>query len=60
MHETWWELVTDPNHIVAELLWNLVFDVLFVTVLYGVVWKKVILPKLHAQFDKQHGLTHKE
>lgn len=61
MHtETWVEIATDPNHIIAELIWSLIFDGLFVAVLYGIVWKKLLLPKIHEQFDKQHGLTHKE
>lgn len=58
--ETWLDIALDPNHIIAELFWNLVFDGIVVALLYGVVWKKMLLPKLHAQFDKQHGLTHKE
>jgi hypothetical protein len=59
MTETWWSIFTDPNHIVAELLWTLLQDILIGWLLYGVLWKKVMLPKIHAKFDEQHGLTHK-
>ena len=60
MSETWIDVATDPNHIIAELIWTAIFDGVFVALLYGIVWKKILLPKIHAQFDKQHGLTHKE
>lgn len=63
MHnETWWEIATDPNHIIAELLWTAVFDGLFVWFFYGVVFKKLLLPKLrkdiHKEIDAEHGVTH--
>jgi hypothetical protein len=63
MHEeTWWEIFSDPNHIIAELLWTIIQDGLFVALLYGVVFKKMILPKLrkdiHREIDKEHGFEH--
>jgi hypothetical protein len=63
MHgETWLEIATDPNHIIAELIWTAIFDGLFVWFLYGVVFKKYLLPKLrkdiHTEIDAEHGVTH--
>ncbi|CAB4128254.1 hypothetical protein UFOVP111_18 [uncultured Caudovirales phage] len=62
MHKTWWDIATDPNHIIAELIWTVIFDGLFVWFLYGVVFKKYILPKLrkdiHKEIDAEHGIQH--
>jgi len=59
-----WEIFTDPAHILAELGWTAIQDVLIIGLLYGVVFKKVILPKLrkdiHKEIDAEHGITHKE
>jgi hypothetical protein len=63
-HETWWSIAFDPNHTIAELFWTIVFDGLVVAVLYNVVFKKFILPKLrrdiHTEIDIEHGITHEE
>ena len=53
-----WNVFTDPGHIIAELSWTIIQDVILVWLLYGTVWKKVILPKLHEKFDKEHLITH--
>lgn len=63
MHEeTIWSILLDPNHIAAELIWNLIFDGFFVAFLYGVVWKRILLPKLrrdlHREIDTEHGIEH--
>ena len=62
--ETWFSIFTDPNHIVAELLWTVIQDVVIVWLLYGVVFKKTILPKIrkdiHKEIDKEHNITHNE
>jgi hypothetical protein len=59
-----WEIFTDPAHILAELGWTIIQDVLIIGVLYGLVFKKVILPKLrkdiHKEIDAEHGIEHKE
>ena len=59
-----WEIFTDPAHIMAELGWTIIQDLLIIGLLYGVVFKKVILPKLrkdiHKEIDAEHGITHKE
>jgi uncharacterized membrane protein len=59
-----WEIFTDPAHILAELGWTVIQDVLIIGLLYGVVFKKVILPKLrkdiHKEIDAEHGITHEE
>ncbi|MFM6982036.1 MAG: hypothetical protein ACKOWP_04610 [Microbacteriaceae bacterium] len=55
-----WSIVADPAHITAELVWNVVFDVLFVSVLYGIVFKRLMLPRLrrqiHREIDEEHGI----
>ena len=53
-----WNVFTDPGHIIAELSWTIIQDVILVWLLYGTVWKKVILPRLHEKFDKEHLITH--
>jgi hypothetical protein len=63
MHaESWWSIAFDPNHIIAELIWTIIFDGLFVWFLYGFVFKKLILPKLrkdiHREIDAEHGISH--
>ena len=59
-----WEIFTDPSHILAELGWTIIQDVLIIGLLYGVVFKRVILPKLrkdiHKEIDAEHGIKHKE
>jgi hypothetical protein len=55
-----WSIFTDPGHIIAELSWTIIQDVILVWLLYGTVWKKVILPKLHEKFDKEHKIIHHE
>lgn len=61
-NETWWDIFTDPNHIAAELGWTIIQDFVVLWLLYGVVFKKCILPKLtnkiHAEIDKEHGIEH--
>ena len=61
-NETWWNIFTDPNHIAAELGWTIIQDFVVLWLLYGVVFKKCILPKLtnriHAEIDKEHGIEH--
>lgn len=57
-----WEIFTDPAHILAELGWTVIQDVLIIGLLYGLVFKRVILPKLrkdiHEEIDAEHGITH--
>jgi len=53
-----WSVFTDPAHIIAELGWTIIQDVILIWLLYGTLWKKVILPKLHEKFDKEHKITH--
>jgi len=63
-HDTWWSIFTDPNHIVAELMWTVIQDVIIGWLLYRVVFKKFILPKIthkvHNEIDTAHGYNHKE
>jgi hypothetical protein len=62
--ETWWSVATDPNHIIAELIFNLVFDGLIIALGYGIIIKKVIMPYLrrniHKYIDTKHNVTHEE
>lgn len=65
-HGFWEEflgLLTDPAHLAFELVFTLVFDLLVVTVLYGIIVKKIIIPRLrksiHEEIDREHGVDHK-
>ncbi len=53
-----WSIFIDPAHIMAELGWTIIQDVILVWLLYGTLWKKVILPRLHDKFDKEHAIVH--
>jgi len=57
-----WSIFTDPSHILAELAWTLIQDVVLIWLLYGTVWKKMILPRLrreiHKEIDEEHNITH--
>ena len=52
-------LATDPAHILFELVFSLIFDVLIISFIYGVLIKKIIIPKLrrdiHKEIDTEHG-----
>ncbi len=53
-----WSIFTNPGHIIAELGWTIIQDVILVWLLYGTLWKKLILPRLHEKFDKEHKIVH--
>jgi hypothetical protein len=53
-----WSIFTDPSHIIAELGWTVIQDVGLIWLLYGTLWKKVILPRLHEKFDREHAIEH--
>jgi len=54
-----WSVALDPAHIIAELIFTLVFDGLIIAVFYNLIFKKIILPKLrrdiHKDIDEAHG-----
>ena len=60
----WLSVALDPNHIIAEALFTIVFDGVIVAFLYGLVWKRMVLPKLkhdiHTEIDKSHNYKHKK
>lgn len=62
--ETWWSVTTDPNHIIAELIFNLIFDGLIITLGYGIIIKKIVMPHLrkniHKYIDTKHNVEHEE
>lgn len=57
-----WEIFADPAHILAELGWTAIQDVLIIGVLYNLVFKRFVLPRiknqLHEDIDREHGITH--
>ncbi|MBJ7280519.1 MAG: hypothetical protein JHD31_01410 [Rhodoluna sp.] len=57
-----WLIFSDPSHIIAELGWTLIQDIVLIWLLYGTVWKKMILPRLrreiHKEIDEEHNITH--
>lgn len=62
--ETWVDIVTDPNHIIAEVIINIVFDGLIIALGYGIIIKKVVMPALrkniHKYIDQKHNMEHEE
>ena len=64
-HDLWggaWAIFTDPSHIIAELGCTIIQDVLVIWLAYGILFKKVILPRLrheiHKEIDEEHNITH--
>lgn len=57
-----WHVFSDPAHVIAELGWTLIQDFLFIWLFYGIVFKKMILPKLrkqiHREIDAEHNIKH--
>jgi hypothetical protein len=57
-----WEIFSDPAHILAELGWTVIQDGIIIWLLYGIVFKKLLLPKLrkdiHKEIDAEHGVSH--
>lgn len=57
-----WAIFTDPSHIIAELGWTIIQDVVIIWLLYGTVFKKIILPRLrkeiHKEIDEEHNIKH--
>ena len=60
-----WGIALDPAHIMAELIWTLVFDVIIIALMYNILFKQIILPRLrrnlreeiHHDIDLEHGIT---
>lgn len=54
------ELLGSPAHWAFELLFSVLFDLIVISLIYGIVIKKFIIPRLkktiHAEIDKEHGL----
>ena len=57
--EEFWGIATDPAHLMFELVFSIFFDVLIVSVIYGILIKKFLIPKLrkdiHKEIDREHG-----
>ena len=55
-------IATDPAHLLFEFLFSIVFDFIIVTILYGVVIRKILIPRLkkslHDELDAEHGVEH--
>lgn len=53
------ELLSSPAHWAFELLFSVLFDLIVISLIYGIVIKKVIIPRLkkslHDEIDKEHG-----
>ena len=60
--ESFVEIATDPAHILAELVFTLVFDLVIIAFIWGVIFKKLLLPfitkKVHEEIDVEHGYSH--
>lgn len=64
-HSVWeeaWAIFTDPAHILPEIAWHLIMELVVITLLYGVLIKRVIIPRLrkdiHKEIDEAHDLKH--
>jgi nucleoside permease NupC len=54
------ELLSSPAHWAFELLFSVLFDLIVISLFYGILVKKVIIPRLkrtlHEEIDKEHGV----
>jgi hypothetical protein len=51
-----WSIFTDPSHIMAELGWTIIQDVLVIWLAYGLLFKKVILYLIRYVFLKYYNI----
>jgi len=56
-HETWWTILSDPNHIIAEVIISIAMEIITFVLGYQIA-KRKIWQKIHERFDKEHGVTH--
>lgn len=53
-------ILTDPGHLIAELIFTIFFDLVVVFFFYKIVLKKIIIPRLrkdiHKEIDASHGI----
>ena len=56
-HETWWTILSDPNHLIAESIVGIIEEVIVFTIGYYFGRKK-IWKKIHDRFDKEHDIKH--
>ena len=59
-----WHIFTSPDHIIAEIGWTIIQDGIVLWLFYGIVWKRVILPRLrkqiHKEIDEEHNIVHED
>lgn len=62
MFQEYWHLITDPAHGLAEITYTILFDLVIVSLIWGVLFNKIILPRvkrdIHREIDEEHGITH--
>lgn len=55
------ELVSSPAHWAFELLFSVLFDIIVISIIYGIIIKKFIIPRLkksiHEELDKEHKIA---
>jgi len=56
-HETWWTILSDPNHIIAEVIISIAMEIVTFAIGYFFARKK-IWQKIHNQFDREHNIKH--
>lgn len=58
------ELLSSPAHWAFELLFSVLFDLIVISLVYGIIIKKIIIPRLkkslHEEIDREHGISHEE
>jgi hypothetical protein len=61
-----WSITFDPAHMVAEVVSAIIIDVVVIALMYNIVFKKFILPRMrktlreeiHHDIDVEHGYNH--
>jgi hypothetical protein len=59
-----WDVFTDPAHVMAEIASSMIWDIVIITLLYQLLFKRWILPRwsarIHKEIDNEHGVIHNE
>lgn len=55
-HETWQELIRDPDHLLFELISGSVTDLVFLAV--GAFLVRPLWDRAHKKFDRDHKISH--
>lgn len=54
---TWWEIITDPHHVLADIIMNTVYEVILLLVVYKLLYKQ-LYRKLRKKIENESETAH--